>query len=81
MRTHCTSRAGVVIRDSITQRFLYREFTFYVIFIRFLYVRILEYNTDIYNNDNGYPVFPGGKERPGRDADPSPSSSAAVKKG
>ena len=29
---------------------------------------------------NGYRVFPGGKERPGRDADPSPPSSAAVKK-
>ena len=27
-----------------------------------------------------YRVFPGGKERPGRDADPSPPSSAAVKK-
>jgi hypothetical protein len=26
-----------------------------------------------------YPVFPGGKVRPGRDADPSPSSSAKVK--
>jgi len=25
-------------------------------------------------------VFPGGKERPGRDADPSPRSSATVKK-
>ena len=25
-------------------------------------------------------VFPGGKERPGRDADPSPPSSVAVKK-
>ena len=25
---------------------------------------------------NGYRVFPGGKARPGRDADPSPSSSA-----
>jgi len=25
---------------------------------------------------NGYRVFPEGKERPGRDADPSPSSSA-----
>ena len=25
---------------------------------------------------NGYQVFPGGKERPGRDADPSPPSSA-----
>jgi hypothetical protein len=25
---------------------------------------------------NGYRVFPGGKERPGRDADPSPSYSA-----
>ena len=24
------------------------------------------------------PVFPGGKERPGRDADPSPPSSAVV---
>ena len=24
---------------------------------------------------NGYRVFPGGKERPGRDADPSPPSS------
>jgi len=30
---------------------------------------------------NGYRVFPGGKERPGRDADPSPPSSAVVKKG
>jgi len=29
---------------------------------------------------NGYQVFPGGKERPGRDADPSPPSSAVVKK-
>jgi len=27
---------------------------------------------------NGYRVFPGSKERPGRDADPSPSSSAVV---
>ena len=27
---------------------------------------------------NGYRVFPGGKVRPGRDADPSPSSSAEV---
>ena len=27
---------------------------------------------------NGYRVFPGGKERPGRDADPSTPSSAAV---
>ena len=27
---------------------------------------------------NGYRVFPGCKERPGRDADPSPSSSAVV---
>ena len=26
---------------------------------------------------NGYRIFPGGKERPGRDADPSPTSSAA----
>jgi hypothetical protein len=25
---------------------------------------------------NGYQVFPGGKERPGRDADPSPPPSA-----
>jgi len=25
---------------------------------------------------NGHRVFPGGKERPGRDADPSPPSSA-----
>ena len=25
---------------------------------------------------NGYQVFPGSKERPGRDADPSPTSSA-----
>ena len=25
---------------------------------------------------NGYRVFPGGKERPGRDVDPSPPSSA-----
>jgi len=30
---------------------------------------------------NGFRVFPGGKERPGRDADPSPPSSAVVKKG
>ena len=30
---------------------------------------------------NGYRVFPGGKERPGRDADPSPPSSAVVKEG
>jgi len=30
---------------------------------------------------NGYRVFPGGKERPGRDADPSPPSGAVVKKG
>jgi len=31
--------------------------------------------------DNAYRVFPGGKERPGRDADPSPPSSAVVMKG
>ena len=30
---------------------------------------------------NGYRVFPGGKERPGRDADPLPTSSAVVMKG
>jgi hypothetical protein len=30
---------------------------------------------------NGSRFFPGGKERPGRDADPSPPSSAVVKKG
>ena len=29
---------------------------------------------------NGYEVFPGGKERPGGDADPSPPSSAVVMK-
>ena len=29
---------------------------------------------------NGYRVFLGGKERPGRDADPSPLSSTVVKK-
>jgi len=29
---------------------------------------------------NRYRVFPGSKERPGRDADPSPPSSALVKK-
>jgi len=29
---------------------------------------------------NGYRVFPGTKERPGRDADPSHPSSAVVKK-
>jgi len=29
---------------------------------------------------NGYRVFPAGKERPGRDAVPSPTSSAVVKK-
>jgi len=29
---------------------------------------------------NGYRVFSGGKERPGRDADPSPPSSVVVKK-
>jgi hypothetical protein len=27
---------------------------------------------------NGYRVFPGGRKRPGRDADPSPHSSAEV---
>jgi hypothetical protein len=27
---------------------------------------------------NGYRVFPGGRKRPGRDADPSPRSSAVV---
>ena len=30
---------------------------------------------------NGYRVFPGGKERPGLDADPSPPSSAVAMKG
>ena len=30
---------------------------------------------------NGYRVFPGGKKRPGRDADLSPPSSAVVMKG
>ena len=30
---------------------------------------------------NGYRAFPEGKERPGRDADPSPPSSAVVMKG
>ena len=30
---------------------------------------------------NGYRVFLGGKERPGREADPSPLSSALVMKG
>jgi hypothetical protein len=30
---------------------------------------------------NGYRVFPEGKERPGRDADPSPPSSAVVLNG
>jgi len=29
---------------------------------------------------NEYRVFPGGKERPGRDVEPSPPSSAVVKK-
>ena len=29
---------------------------------------------------NAYRVFPGGKERPGRDVDPSPPSIAVVKK-
>jgi len=29
---------------------------------------------------NGYRVFPGGKERPGRDVDPLPPSSVVVKK-
>ena len=29
---------------------------------------------------NGYRVFPGGKERPGRDVDPSPPSSSVVVK-
>jgi len=29
---------------------------------------------------NGYRVFPGGEERPGRDVDPSPPSSAVVMK-
>ena len=30
---------------------------------------------------NGYRAFPGGKQRPGRDADPSSPSSAVVNKG
>jgi len=30
---------------------------------------------------NGHRIFPGGKERPGRDADPSPPSSAVAMKG
>jgi hypothetical protein len=30
---------------------------------------------------NGYRFFPANKERPGRDADPSPPSSAVVMKG
>ena len=30
---------------------------------------------------NGYRVFPGGKKRPGRDADHSPPSSSVVMKG
>ena len=30
---------------------------------------------------NGYRVFPGGKKRPGRDADPSPPSNSVVMKG
>jgi hypothetical protein len=30
---------------------------------------------------NGYRVFSGGKERPGRDADPSPPASVMFKKG
>ena len=30
---------------------------------------------------SGYRIFPGDKERPGRDADPSPPSSAVVMKG
>jgi len=30
---------------------------------------------------SGYRVFPGGKMRPGRDADPPPPSSAKVKNG
>ena len=30
---------------------------------------------------NGYQVFPGGKERPESEADPSPPSSAVVMKG
>jgi hypothetical protein len=29
---------------------------------------------------NGYRVFPGSRKRPGRDADPSPPSSAEVQK-
>ena len=29
---------------------------------------------------NGYRVFPTGKDRPGRDTDPSPPSSVVVKK-
>ena len=31
--------------------------------------------------NNGYRVFPGDKKRPGRDADPSPLSSAVIMKG
>jgi len=29
---------------------------------------------------NGYRIFPGGKERPGRDADPATPSSAVIMK-
>jgi hypothetical protein len=29
---------------------------------------------------NGYQVFPGGRKRPGREADPSPPSSSEVQK-
>jgi len=29
---------------------------------------------------NGYRIFPGGKKRPGREAEPSPPSSDVVKK-
>jgi hypothetical protein len=39
-------------------------------------LEILDASSFLYN---GYRVFPGGKVRPGRDADPSPPSSAEVK--
>jgi hypothetical protein len=46
-----------------------------VLLVRFR-ILIFHYNRAY----NGYRVFPGGKERPGRDADPSHPSSAVVKK-
>ena len=44
----------------------------------FVAISIITSDTEVILNGNR--VFPGGKERPRRDADPTPPSSARVKK-